>query len=305
MKKVFILKPNEEWCVDRMGDEFFLNNQDMCVASPMLADVVWLMADWCFLGLARAGLLDNKRVLTTIHHLVPSKLTCEAIAEFNTRDKFTSEYHVFNRHTLEQVKLLTDKKITLIPYWCNQDIWKKTGDAAELRKKHKIPLDTYVVMSAQRDTEGSSIASGQFVGKHEKGPDLFCDYVEKLREKEHNLHVVLGGWRRQYVINRLLIAKIPYTYFELPSQEVINDLYNLSNLYVVASRFEGGPQALLEASSTGCPVVSRSVGIAEDVLPQQSINDDLTQCIPTIPVVPDEWKIPFGFKKYRELLQSL
>lgn len=56
----------------------------------------------------------------------------------------------------------------------------------------------------QRDTEGSSIASGNFLPKLEKGPDVFCDIVE-MYNKTHSkdIHVVLAGWRRQYVIDRL------------------------------------------------------------------------------------------------------
>jgi hypothetical protein len=311
MKKVFILKPNEDWCVDRMGNEFFEGNRDMCVASPMQADVIWLMADWCFFGLAKAGLLDNKKVLTCSHHFVPTKFGKAEIAEFVLRDKYTTAYHVFNNHTLEQVKEIQEnlklpkKDVHVLPYWANNHLFKPTSEKLLLRQKYNVPQDAYVVGSFQRDTEGSSISSGEFVGKWEKGPDTFCDYVIAQATVHPNVHVLLAGWRRQYVINRLQCANISYTYIELPKIETINELYGCLDLYVVSARYEGGPQALLETALCNVPTISTPVGIAEDVLPAQAISTNLLQCVSTVPVVPDDWKIPRGFEKYRTLLNSI
>ena len=310
-KKVYVLPSNENWICDRMSREFFEGNQDMCVPSPAQADIICLLADWCWYGLARAGLLVNKRVLTTIHHIVPTKFGRAEALDFIARDKFTHAYHVFNRHTLEQVKEIQEnlklpkKDVHVLPYWANQFLFKPIDEKLSLRQKYNVPHDAYVIGSFQRDTEGSSIASGDFIGKWEKGPDTFCDYVISQAIVHPNVHVLLAGWRRQYVINRLQFANIPYTYIELPKIETINELYNCLDLYVVSARYEGGPQALLETALCEVPTISTPVGIAEDVLPQSAISTNLLQCVPTIPVVPDDWKIPRGFEKYRTLLQSI
>jgi hypothetical protein len=118
------------------------------------------------------------------------------------------------------------------------------------------------------------------------------------------IHVVLAGWRRQYVINRLEGSKIPFTYFERPSHEVINDLYQCLDLYPVSARCEGGPQALIECGLLDVPVISRAVGIASQVLPIDSINDDLKFARPSIPDV-SGWKLPDGYTPYRRLIETL
>ena len=101
-----------------------------------------------------------------------------------------------------------------------------------------------------------------------KGPDIFCDVVESLDVKPH---VILGGWRRQYIISRLEKAGITYSYFEMANFTELNELYNCLDYYLVTSRHEGGPQAVLESSLTETPILSTDVGIAKDVLHENCI----------------------------------
>ena len=163
-----------------------------------------------------------------------------------------------------------------------------------------MPQDSFLVGSFQRDTEGHDLISP----KLEKGPDLLADYLEDLKSKRQNLHVVLAGWRRQYIIERLKQAQISFTYFERPSQETINDLYQTLDLYPVTARCEGGPQSLIECGLLDVPVISRDVGIAKQVLLNHSINDDVSLATPSIPNVED-WKLPKGYYQYRKLIETL
>ena len=45
-------------------------------------------------------------------------------------------------------------------------------------------------------------------------------------------------------------------------------------MYIVSSRLEGGPQAILESALTKTPIISTDVGIASEVLSSDSIFDD-------------------------------
>ena len=122
----------------------------------------------------------------------------------------------------------------------------------------------------QENTEGSDLKTP----KLEKGPDLFCDYLISNREKmekNNSLHVLLGGWRRQYIEARLKDEKINYTLFEKTSLDMIRLLYAACDLYVVSSRFEGGPQAIIEAAAMEVPIISTDVGIASTVLSDNCI----------------------------------
>jgi glycosyltransferase involved in cell wall biosynthesis len=300
MKKVFVLPPSEDWIVDRFVKEWNEDNSDISVSHPNEADVIWLLADWAWKQVANPAWIRDKKVLTTVHHIVPEKFTQESLRDFMLRDQITTAYHVYNESTRKFIKNFTKKEIHLINYWANQKIWKKTGDKNELRKRYGLPVDAYMVGSFQRDTEGKDLTSP----KLEKGPDLLADLLEKLQKQHANLHVILGGWRRQYVISRLKNSNIPFTYFERPPHEVINDLYQTLDLYPVTARCEGGPQALIECGLLEVPVISRDVGIASQVLCSSSINDDVHLATPSVPSV-ESWKLPTGYSQYRKLIEQL
>ena len=303
MKKVFVLPPGEDWIIDRFVREWNTDNSDMSVDDPSSADVIWLLSAGSY-NQIDYEMLEDKRVMTTIHHVVPDKFTGEQYHDFVVRDNITDAYHVPNVHTKSAIAVHTQKPIHIIPYWANQNIWRTTGRMDDLRKKHGLPKDSYLIGSFVRDTEGRDLKSP----KLEKGPDLLVDYIEKMLSTGHILesevHVVLAGWRRQYVISRLEAAKIPYTYFERPSQEVLNDLYQTLDSYPVTARHEGGPQSLIECGLLGVPCVSRDVGIASQVLPPCAISDDVFLAVHEVPNV-EHLKLPNGYKPYRDLIQSL
>ena len=58
------------------------------------------------------------------------------------------------------------------------------------------------------------------------------------------------------------------------SVKKLNELYNILNLYIVSSRLEGGPQAIVECGITKTPIISTNVGIAPEILNSKSIFED-------------------------------
>ena len=296
--KVYMLPPQEDWICDRLVQEFRQNNADINVANPSDSDIIWLFSDWAWRQVP-LQLLNEKKVIATIHHVVPEKFGSQQRQEFLERDKFITAYTVPNFRTCDFVSQLTRKPIHIINYWANQYIWKPTASKTELRKKFKLP-DTYIIGSFQRDTEGHDLISP----KLEKGPDLFIDAITKYNEWIKDIHVLLAGWRRQYVVTALEKLKISYTYIERPPQQTINELYQTLDLYPVTSRHEGGPQSLIECGLIGIKAVSRPVGIAEMVLPVESVADDVTTATPTVPNV-KHLMLPAGFQTYKNLIESI
>lgn len=302
--KIFTLAPNEDWIVDRLAKEWNNGNSDIVTNDIQKSDIIWLLADWCHRHIPR-HILSSRKILTTVHHIVPEKFGPKERQDFAERDLITSVYHCYNDHTIDFLKKenLTKKPIVLVPYWANQNIWKKTADKYELRKKHGLPLDAYLIGSFQRDTEGHDLKSP----KLEKGPDLFVKFVSRDDlSRKVPIHVVLAGWRRQYVVHELEIEGIPYSFFERPPQETLNELYQTLDLYPVTARQEGGPQALLECGLLEVPVVSRSVGIAEQVLPPEAINSNVAMARPAVPDVKRlKMTLPEGFEGYRTMFRSI
>lgn len=263
--KVYLNDPKESWIVDRIRKEWYENNRDTVTENIDDCDVLWIVAPWQWSRIPQKY-LEAKKVVCTIHHIVPDKFKQQNISEFLVRDMFVDAYHVPNKHTEFIVKQLTNKPVHVVSYWFNSNLWKPL-DKESSRLDLEIDSDKFVIGSFQRDTEGSDLVSP----KLEKGPDLFCDYVESIANKD--TLVLLGGWRRQYVINRMQKAGIDYKYIELAPIEDIKKMYAACDLYIVSSRHEGGPQALFEASAMRVPVISNPVGLAEEVLCENCVFD--------------------------------
>lgn len=308
--KIWILPAGEDWIVDKMAADFQIFNGDICVQSPAEADILWLMADWRWKDVHPCHFMNSdgtkKKVVVSIHHYVPEKFDENAEKDFRLRDNLVTQYHVFNQRAINFLveRKLTTKPIVFLPYWANQNIWHKTHGKMDARRLLGLKADDFICGSFQRDTEGSGLPTIANP-KLEKGPDLLCDALEKYKEIHGDkLCVLLAGWRRQYVISRLEKANIRFKYFERPPQSSLNLCYQTLDLYPVTARYEGGPQSLIECGLIGVPVVSRPVGIAEQVLPNSAINDDVTLATPAIPNV-ENWKIPRGFLPYREFFKQV
>ena len=62
----------------------------------------------------------------------------------------------------------------------------------------------------------------------------------------------------------------------------LNRLYNLLDLCLVSSRWEGGPHSILEACFAKTKVLSTRVGISEDVLEEASLFDTIPEAVSRI-----------------------
>ena len=275
--KVFIPKIKEDWIIDRIRKEWYESSKEISTKISFISDIIWINAPWAWNKLKKAQ-LKNKIVVCTIHHLDEKKFS-EFENNFYSLDKYVDFYHVPSLKTLEQLKRLTSKKIFHIPYWVNKKNFYFIDDKLSLRKKYGFESSHYLVGSFQRDTEGSDLKSPKLI----KGPDIFVKNVSYLYKKHNNLKVVLTGKRRQYVIKELNKLNIPFSYFEMIDEVTLNDLYNVLDLYIVSSRIEGGPQAILECAISKTPVISTDVGIAREVLHQKSIfNNIINDAVPNV-----------------------
>ncbi|KKN06555.1 hypothetical protein LCGC14_1076100 [marine sediment metagenome] len=89
--------------------------------------------------------------------------------------------------------------------------------------------------------------------------------VKKLAD-DFNIHVFLTGPARGYVKKRLKEVNIPYTHIFLKNYLDIVECYNTLDLYIITSRVEGGPKALLEAMAVGVPIVSTKIGMVPEII---------------------------------------
>ena len=136
-------------------------------------------------------------------------------------------------------------------------------DRRSVRQTLGLPADAFVAGSFQKDGVGWGEGMEP---KLVKGPDVLVAALSRLRELRPELYVLLTGPARGYVRRELERLGIPYRHVLLRSREELARAFHALDLYVVASRQEGGPKAVLEAMATGVPIVSTRVGQAADLI---------------------------------------
>ncbi|MDD5433768.1 MAG: glycosyltransferase family 4 protein [Candidatus Pacebacteria bacterium] len=156
-------------------------------------------------------------------------------------------------------------KVVMIPLGVDLRLFSLAAFEAKqkIRMDLGIPQSSFVIGSFQKD--GVGWGDGR-EPKLIKGPDIFVKAVEKIASN-FPVFVLLTGPARGYVKAELNKRKIPYKSIGyLDNFEDVAKYYKVLDLYIVASRIEGGPQAILESMASGVPLISTKVGMAPDVI---------------------------------------
>jgi glycosyltransferase involved in cell wall biosynthesis len=155
-------------------------------------------------------------------------------------------------------------KVFLIPIGIELAHFRPPTSEERRRSRNELglPESAFVVGSFQKDGVGWGEGDEP---KLVKGPDVLVDVLELVRREVPELHVLVSGPARGYVRRRLAAAGIPFVYRQLRRYEDVGSLYHALDAYLVSSRQEGGPKAVLEAMASGVPLVTTRVGQAMDL----------------------------------------
>lgn len=205
---------------------------------------------------------SNKTVLSVFHILTNDK-RLDYLAE---NQKKINIFHTACQKTKKKLISagISEQKITVIPLGIDLSIFKAVAgeEKKQLRVKFNIPLDKIVIGSFQKD--GTGWGEG-LQPKLEKGPDIFIKVVEQI-SKTAPIFVLLTGPSRGYVKRNLEKLGIPYKHMGyLEELSMVAKYYRLLDFYLITSRIEGGPAAILESWASGIPVVSTNVGMVQDI----------------------------------------
>jgi len=249
---IFIIY-EDKWVCRKIVIQWMKYNSDKYTLDIKKASKIWLFNHFLYKKVPKT----NLPVITTIHHIEERKMDKK---EFEEIDKITSYYHTISPKTTETLKKYTDKKIIELIFPIDPSECRMIVDKNSLREKWGFKGE-FLVGSFQRDTEKDGSP------KLEKGPDIFV----KLIENYDDPLVILTGYNRQYIINELKKRDIRYFYRENATDDEINELYNILDIYVVSSRVEGGPRSIFECGLLKTPIISTDVGIASKILNKKSI----------------------------------
>ncbi|MGH3066392.1 MAG: glycosyltransferase family 4 protein [Gaiellaceae bacterium] len=134
---------------------------------------------------------------------------------------------------------------------------------ARARESLGLPSEAFVVGSFQKDGVGWGEGLDP---KLVKGPDVLVSALRVLQPRVPELLVLLTGPARGYDRRELENSGIPYRHVPVRTRRDLAQAYHALDVYIVSSRQEGGPKALLEAMAAGTPLVSTRVGQADDIV---------------------------------------
>lgn len=179
----------------------------------------------------------------------------------------------------------SEKELFLNPFYVDEKKFKKINlSKAEVCKRleidQKLIENKFLIGSFQKDSLGVDLTKP----KWQKGTELLRDIVNEL--KQEKIILVLAGPRRHFLIKECRRLKIPFIFVgeasfidsgvddctenNLPESKM-NLLYNLIDLYLVTSKSEGGPKAVIEAPLTETAILSTKVGLAPDFLDNEML----------------------------------
>lgn len=267
--KIFYISDRSSWVINEIGIE--LANHLPSFKIKITNEYFGIRNSIVHYGSITSFLLPNRikkahksnRIIVTWFHVLDndprSNLLHKAII-------FVDLWHTSSQLSKDKmIKLgIPGEKIIVIPLGIdlNKFFPLDAKDRALNRNELNIPKDSIVIGSFQKD--GNGWGHG-LEPKLIKGPDIFCDIIEML-SKEYNIFVLLTGPSRGYVKNRLERAGIMYRHDFLIDASSVANYFQVIDLYLVCSREEGGPKALLESLACGVPLVSTKVGMAPDII---------------------------------------
>jgi glycosyltransferase involved in cell wall biosynthesis len=168
-----------------------------------------------------------------------------------------------------------------IPYAIDTGLFFPMEDKASLRRKYGLPDDVYVIGNFHRDSEGADLTQP----KRQKSPEMMVAILRRLRSRGKKFHVLLAGPRRHWIRRTLVAEGMPFTFVgkqgiedddfavNILSRAQLNELYNACDLYLIPSRWEGGPQSAMEAAAARTKILSLPLGVARDILAPESLFD--------------------------------
>jgi glycosyltransferase involved in cell wall biosynthesis len=133
---------------------------------------------------------------------------------------------------------------------------RKYSEKKILRQKFNIPQDKFIAL---------------FVGHliRRKGLDILVKAIKNTNCQPSILTVIIGKGTLEKSLRSSICAEGLEDHFLVVGQKKHSELpqwFNLADVFVLPSRGEGTPTVLLEAMSTGLPIISTNVGGIPEIL---------------------------------------
>lgn len=280
--KVNLLKDNSGWVTSLENKALcnILKNLDIRVTSRRITtfQVCYFPDKYAAIKQCRFYSYLGNRLAFDYYHGDPS-ISPEFVnifSELLTKRKYFQRIRVSHSGIEQLLKNEgLEKEVFRIPIGIDINLFPiQTPKMKENFRTHlKIPQTAFVIGSFQKDGNGWREGNEP---KLIKGPDIFLKTLRILKYRIPELFVLLTGPARGYVKSGLESLNIPYLHYYPERYSEIYKYYQTLDAYLVTSREEGGPKAILESMASGIPVISTKVGQAQDLM-TNGLNDWLSE----------------------------
>lgn len=155
------------------------------------------------------------------------------------------------------------EKIVKIPIGVDLEVFEPAVSFEEkqaVREKIGLPQDRFIIGNFSRDTQVDG--SPKWV----KDPLTFVEVLSLVQKEVPQIHVLLTNQRRGFVKHLLKERGIPFSHLVKKEHSKIADIYKATDLSLITSREEGGPNQLYESMASKVAVVSTYQGMAPEYL---------------------------------------
>ena len=168
-------------------------------------------------------------------------------------------------------KSMPEQTVTFVPHFIDPPTLP-TATKEELRAKHNIPADAYVVF----------IHCGNYETYNRKSLDTSLFAFEEFQQRHPDAYLVLHAWSMQKikgneaqsyadfidaptVLNAINIDKSRLLYNDkIVHRDLIEEFFAVSDVFLHGAKVEGFGLPVLEAQQRGLPVVTSAVGAMKD-----------------------------------------
>lgn len=285
-KKVYLLKYGKlgKWSLSKDLENskmFFVLANNTITKSIFNADIIYsawhnvYLNPFYYYAILLIKKIWNVHIITSVSNEIMPGLNIKKL--FGLIDTWI----VANSTTYDfLVKLKGDINIHKLPFFVDKKVFYPVNEskfliASQLGIDLKKISNKLLIGSFQRDSEGNDLSKA----KWQKDPETLVRICKKISDK--NFVLILAGPRRHYIIRECRKHKIPYIFLgeesyinefrddleiNSLSEEKINLLYNLIDVYIISSKSESGPKAIIENSLCKTLVFSTDVGLAKDFI---------------------------------------
>lgn len=140
------------------------------------------------------------------------------------------------------------KKLHVIYNGVDVNIFKPTKNVAELKIKHNIPPQKFIVL----------FVAELSVANPFKGGDILIEIIQSLTHRTDILFLTIGGNTSDYSN----VVSLPY----IADEQIISELYSLSDIMLYPTKADNLPLVVLESMACGTPVIASDIGGISEII---------------------------------------